>query len=134
MKAKKALLIGGSILALHLLLKHLRKADPSIILVDKLPNNYNASTVPPFGIYVAKDYANNLALIEHEKIHWQQYQRMGLLNYYLQYFAQKSKFGYDNMPMEIEARKNESDFCKRNYTSCVRNGSSLTVTNKNFRT
>jgi hypothetical protein len=130
---KKAFLIGGSLLALHLLLKQVRKNDPSIILVDSLPNNYNASTIPPFGIYVVKDQANNKALIDHEKIHWQQYQHMGLLNYYLTYFAQKNKYGYDKMPMEVEARANETDFCKANYTSCVRNGSALTITNKNFR-
>lgn len=43
------------------------------------------------------------------------------------------QFGYDKMPMEIEARKNESDYCKNNYTECVRNGTAKTVYNPNFR-
>ena len=43
------------------------------------------------------------------------------------------QFGYDKMPMEMEARANESDYCKENYTECVRNGKSNTVNNPNFR-
>ena len=41
--------------------------------------------------------------------------------------------GYDANPYEIEARYRESDFCKSNYTFCVRNGLAKTVHNPNFR-
>ena len=44
------------------------------------------------------------------------------------------QYGYDKMPMEKEARKNETEYCKENYTGCVRTGQAQTVFNPNFRT
>lgn len=98
-------------------------------MVKKLPFNYNAITVPPFGIFST---SNEVALIEHERVHWQQYQRMGLLPYYINY-AIGSAQGYDANPMEMEARANETDYCRANYTACVRSGQAKTIANPRFR-
>lgn len=98
-----------------------------------MAGNYSARTIPPFGIYIKESEKDNQALIDHELIHWKQYQDGGLLNYYLTYASQMKQYGYDKMPMEQEARTNESDYCKENYTECVKDGQAKTVYNPNFR-
>ena len=106
--------------------------NPKIFVKKKLSGNYNARTIPPFGIWITEAQKNNQELIKHELIHWKQYQQKGLLKFYLDYKKQLDQYGYDNMPMEIEARANENDFCKTNYTYCVRNGLAKTVFNPKF--
>ena len=59
---------------------------------------------------------------------------MGLLRFYGNITYQRLKYGYDDMPMEKELRTNETDFCKDNYTECVRQCISNTVCNPQFRT
>ena len=58
----------------------------------------------PFGIYILPEHVYSDSLIRHEQTHWQQYQRMGLVRYYLTYLYQVLKYGYRNAPMEREAR------------------------------
>lgn len=106
--------------------------NPKIFVKKKLFGNYNARTIPPFGIWITEAQKDNQELINHELTHWKQYQQKGLLKFYSDYKQQFDQYGYDNMPMEIEARANESDFCKLNYTQCVRNGMAKTVFNPNF--
>lgn len=89
--------------------------------------------MPPVGIYVKASQQANAELLKHELIHWQQYQRMGLLPYYFNYTKGMIMQGYDKHPMEMEARANETEFCKNNYTACVRNGTARTVSNGKFR-
>jgi hypothetical protein len=104
-----------------------------IKVVDHLPHGYNAMTIPPWGIYIVKSQANNKELIKHELIHWMQYQKLGLFGYYSRYFSELKCYGYDGMPMEIEARACECDACKTDYTQCVRGGQARTVYNPSFR-
>lgn len=111
-----------------------RRKDTPIFIRKNLAKNFNARTIPPFGIYVKESEKDNKALIEHEKIHWKQYQERGLINFYSQYAKEIKQYGYDKMPMEKEARKNETEYCKENYTECVRTGQSQTVFNPKFRT
>lgn len=110
-----------------------KRNEIPIYFKKSLAKNYNARTIPPFGIYVKESERNNNSLIEHEKIHWKQYQECGLLKFYLQYAGELKKYGYDKMPMEIEARENEGEYCKENYTDCVRTGQAQTIFNPNFR-
>ena len=58
----------------------------------------------PWGIYILPERMYSDALIRHEQVHWQQYQRMGLLKYYGTYLYQVIRYGYRNAPMEREAR------------------------------
>ena len=109
------------------------RKKPPVFYRKKLAKNYNARTIPPFGIFIKEDEKNNKELLEHELTHWKQYEEKGFIDYYVDYTKQMKQFGYDKMPMEIEARKNESDYCKNNYTECVRNGTAKTVYNPNFR-
>lgn len=133
MQVKKVIAIGSVLLAVHLILRAQRKKEPAIRYVEKVPFGFNALTLPPAGIYIEKVQEGNEALLQHELIHWKQYQRMGLLPYYINYAYGMTVQGYDRHPMEIEARANESEYCRLNYTECVRNGSALTVRDPNFR-
>jgi hypothetical protein len=113
--------------------KQQENKNPKIFYRKKLFNNYNGYILPPFGIFIKESEKNNVALFEHEKIHWEQFSRMGILNFALSYFNQTVKNGYDKNIFEIEARKIEDEYCKLNYTECVRKGISKTVYNPNFR-
>jgi len=109
--------------------------EPKINFVEKLPGNYNAQTIPPFGIDIKISERENQRLIAHELEHWNQYKQTGAIIYGLKYCLQRVFYGYDNMPFEIEARKSagENPDCIGNYTECVRTGKALTVYNPNFR-
>jgi len=109
------------------------RKDPPIYFKKKLSGNYNARTIPPFGIFILESERRNLDLIEHEKVHWKQFQELGLIGFYSKYAKQMKEYGYDGMPMEKEARFNESEFCREHYTECVRSGLSRTIFNPNFR-
>lgn len=131
---KKTLLITGTIIGLFALynFKQKKNNNPKIYFKKKMKGNYNGRTIPPFGIWIVESQKDNQELINHELIHWKQYQRLGLFNYYKEFQDQLQKFGYDKAPLEIEARANESDYCKLNYTECVRTGHSKTVYNPQF--
>jgi hypothetical protein len=64
-------------------------------------------TLPPFGIFIRAESLNNPRLIRHEQAHWAQYERMGLVRFYVLYVFYFFRYGYYNHPMEIEARSAE---------------------------
>lgn len=66
---------------------------------------YNAITLPPLGIWATTNHVNNHRLYQHECVHWQQAQRMGLVKYYATYCWYHLRYGYEHNPMEIEARQ-----------------------------
>ena len=68
-------------------------------------------------------------------VHWKQYQNEGLIDFVSNYSKYHHSVGYDKNPYEVEARllSGEKIECLNNYTECVRNGTSLTVNNPNFR-
>ncbi len=112
-----------------------RNDNPKVFYVNRIPGGFNGCILPPFGILINESQRDNKILIEHEKVHWQQYQREGLLPFLANYWAEHFKHGYDLNPYEIEARLKSGEIpcCLHNYTECVRNGLSLTVHNPNFR-
>lgn len=130
----KKIWILATILAIDYLLAQGNKT-PKIIIKKKLPFNYNAMTVPPLGIYITENQKDNRKLLQHEFVHWQQYRETGAIIFVLKYLIQKLLYGYDKMPLEIEARKivGETNFCAKNYTECVKSGNAITVSNKEFR-
>ena len=69
-----------------------------------LLTGYAGITLPPFGIYILAERMNDDALILHEQVHWQQAKRMGTFKFYAVYLWLLVKHGYQNHPMEIEAR------------------------------
>jgi len=66
---------------------------------------YQGITLPPFGIYVLNF---NPKLIKHEQVHWLQYEKLGIVKFYVKYLWLLAKHGYKNHPMEIEARQYEN--------------------------
>ena len=79
-------------------------------------HRFRAVTLPPFGIFIKEQYKGNTKIIEHDYIHWQQYKKMGLFKYYLRWIWEQIYYGYDKSPMEIEARFNEDEKTKYNYS------------------
>ena len=80
MVTKKILLIAGSVLLADYLLAQVNK--PRIVYVENR-KNINASTVPPFGIYINKEQIDNELLLKHELVHWEQYKRTGAIIFFI---------------------------------------------------
>jgi hypothetical protein len=72
-------------------------------------------TLPPFGIFIKKEFIGDKKILDHDLIHWKQYKRMGLFMYYFRYLVQLIIIGYDSMPMEMEARQSEDKHTQWNY-------------------
>jgi hypothetical protein len=136
MKNSTAVLIAAGLavgsFAIYNAIQRRRECAP-VYYVQHLSGNYNAKTIPPFGIFILESERDNAYLLAHELVHWKQYQEQGLIPFYWNYFNELSMYGYDNMPMELEARYLENEYCRNNYTECVRNGQAITVHNPNFR-
>ena len=91
------------------------KREPKIRYVQWVLPPFRAMTIPPFGIFIKKEFEGDKQILEHDLIHWKQYERMGLFMYYFRYFMQLLLIGYDTMPMEMEARQGDDDETKWNY-------------------
>ena len=109
------------------------KADPPVYYVQDVPGGFNALTLPPVGIFIHTRHRGNVELLQHEIAHWRQYQRDGLLPFWGNYISGHLLYGYDGNPYEVDVRTNECDYCRANYTECVRNGSANTVHDPGFR-
>ena len=107
--------------------------NPPVFYLPKLPFGFNGFIIPAVGVFIKEEHKHSEDLLLHELVHWKQYQREGLLSFLLHYGFAHRQFGYDKNPYEIEARFRESDFCKSNYSYCVRNGLARTVYNPTFR-
>ncbi len=75
------------------------------ILPFNLPNQLRASTIPPLGTFMSKQYKNSKQVILHEKYHWYQYEKMGLIPFYYEYLTEYVKKGRFDHWMEKEARE-----------------------------
>ena len=58
-------------------------------------------------VFITKEAFDNKQLLKHEMVHVEQYRRMGNLRFIMQYIYYHFKFGYENNPLEIEAREGE---------------------------
>jgi len=131
---KKALIIGLGVFVIYNEIQK-RNNNPKVFYVDKIPGGYNGCILPPFGVLITKAQKGNEMLLKHEMVHWNQYQREGLLPFLVNYWSEHKKKGYDLNPYEIEARLKSGELpeCLENYTECVRNGTSITVSNPDFK-
>ena len=70
----------------------------------------NAVAFPPLAVFVKSSwwltvgYTRRAKMIRHERVHWAQYQRMGLIRFYTAYIYGRLRYGYRDHPMEVEAR------------------------------
>ena len=120
MKTKHAILLGIVILSFDTIVAKLN-STPKVIIKDKLPLNYNVHILPPFGIVIQNEDADNEALLNHELDHCEQYRKNDMIIYYIKYITQQLIYGYEKMLVEIEARvkSGEKPICINNYTECV---------------
>lgn len=95
------ILIVAMVLYIVLKNKKSMNSEPKFITMP-LPGDRKAVTMPPFGVYIEKDVENDQAVIKHEKCHWNQYQRKGLIDFYKEYISLKSDHDYNDNPMEQE--------------------------------
>lgn len=122
-KYKIPLIVVACIILIELALSN-RKCK--VFYVKNNPFGFNANTIAPLGIFINEKQKGNTYLLAHEICHWNQYKRYGFFGFYLMYLF-SSIFGYDKNQMEIEARYLETEYCKKNYTECVSNGTAITV-------
>lgn len=135
MITKTKIALAGFALFLLYNEKQKKNNNPNIFYVKRIPGGYNGCIIPPFGIFIVESQKENRVLLEHEKVHWMQYQREGLTPFLFNYWSEHIKNGYDLNPYEIEARllSGENNCCLTDYTNCVREGRSNTVFNPIFR-
>jgi len=69
---------------------------------------FDGITLPPFGIFIVQERLNDQRLRRHERAHWDQAQRLGVIRFYARYLWLNLRHGYKNNPMEIEARAAET--------------------------
>ena len=55
------------------------------VLITLLGGNIVGITLAPFGIYIRESKINNITIINHEKIHWQQQLEMLFIFFYIWY-------------------------------------------------
>jgi hypothetical protein len=84
--------------------------EPKIKYIDfELPNDMMAITIPPFGIFISQEYKSEGdgpgTILAHEKIHWLQYQELGLIGFYYSYIPDLIRYGRIDHPMEVDARE-----------------------------
>jgi len=70
-----------------------------------LGRDTDAITLPPLGIFVRSQYAEDSWLIAHELHHWKQARRLGVLRFYWRIVCEYLKYGHKNSPLEKEANK-----------------------------
>jgi hypothetical protein len=68
---------------------------------------YGGITLPPLGIFILAERLGEERLVRHEQRHWLQYQMLGARRFYLRYIWYTIRYGYQNNPMEVEARAAE---------------------------
>ena len=69
---------------------------------------FHGVALAPWGIYILPAAMHSQRLTRHEQQHWRQWQRMGAVRYYATYLWQIVRYGYENAPMEVEARAAEN--------------------------
>ena len=107
---KKMILILTTAFILFTIFCSFNHNERVIYLPFDIPGAQMAATVPPFGIFIESRYKNEGdgrgSILAHERVHWDQYKRMGLFKFYYEYFSEYLKHGRINDHwMELEARK-----------------------------
>jgi len=74
-----------------------------------IPGKQMACRLPPCGIFIESEYKDEeinspCSILNHERVHWSQYERMGLLSFHYNYIKCYTHSGRINNWMEDEAR------------------------------
>jgi hypothetical protein len=71
---------------------------------------YQGITMPWRKVYLLPEHMTNQGLIDHEMVHIEQIDRMGALKFTFLYLYYLVIHGYQNHPLEIEARHKSNYF------------------------
>jgi len=97
------------IMILIILIYNTSQNERVIYLPFDIPGSQMAATIPPFGIFIESEYRHEGdvpgSILRHEKVHWEQYRRMGLAKFYYGYLSEYIKHGRIHHSMEEEARR-----------------------------
>lgn len=66
-------------------------------------------TMPWRTVYLRPEYRYDDGLLAHELVHINQIVRLGAWRFSLRYLYELVRYGYWNMPLEIEARRAQED-------------------------
>ena len=103
MQTGKVILIVFILVAFVVVMNYVSKeSSPKLYTVNNLPDGTMAVTTPPFGIFIRPEARHNKEVLEHEQCHWNQYRRMGLIDFWKTYLADSKKYPYHEIPMEKE--------------------------------
>jgi hypothetical protein len=73
-----------------------------------IPGKQMAATIPPFGVFIEaqfiKEPNTRCSILNHEKVHWKQFRRMGLTSFYMNYLKVYFESGRIKNWMENEAK------------------------------
>jgi hypothetical protein len=98
---KKSIVLSLLLVTIFILMS---KPVKVFYLPFNIPGKQMAATIPPFGVFIEDKYeseGNKIgSIVRHELVHWGQYKRMGLFNFYFEYFKQYNKNGRINNWME----------------------------------
>ena len=84
------------------------KPAPHIIRWFLRRTGYAGICLPPVAIYILAEHLHSQRLIRHEQAHWRQWQRLGTIRFYAAYLWGLVRYGYQNHPLELEARAAEN--------------------------
>ena len=97
------------ILILLILILNITKKERVFYLPFDILGSQMAATIPPFGIFIEKKYRDKGeepgSILNHERVHWDQYRKMGLVRFYYCYVFEYIKHGRIQNWMEEEARR-----------------------------
>lgn len=97
------------ILILLILILNINKKERVLYLPFDIQGPQMAATIPPFGIFIEEENRHKGdvpgSILWHEKVHWNQYQEMGLIKFYYTYLTLYAKHGRFSNWMEEEARQ-----------------------------
>ena len=97
------------ILLLFILILNITKKERVFYIPFDFPDSQMAATIPPIGIFIEKKYEDEGdgrgSILAHERVHWYQYMRMGLVKFYYCCLSEYIKHGRIHHSMEKEARR-----------------------------
>jgi len=97
------------ILLVTVVILNFTKKERICFLPFDIPGSQMAATIPPFGIFIEKEYRDEGdgpgSILSHERVHWEQYRRMGLMRFHYCYLNEYIKHGRIHHSMEEEARQ-----------------------------
>ena len=90
------------IILLLVLILNISKTERVFYLPFDIPGPQMAVIFPPIGIFIEEKFKDEGdepgSILRHERVHWNQYHRMGLIKFYYSYTSEYLKHGSVSFP------------------------------------